>query len=357
MGSSDVPTVLIHEWVTGGGLAGEPCPESWAAEGRAMRRAIAADFAALPGAGSRVVVTLDARWADDPGPWAIVPIVPGALPRRLLRLAREADYTLLIAPETTGILAALTRDLERAGARLLGSSPGAVELTGDKARLAEWFDAHGIATLRTRTIVPAEGLPDNFAYPAVLKPVDGAGSIDTFYLTDTASVPGAARRMERALLQAYHPGIPMSASFLVDGRSSAGLIGIGRQNVAIEDGKFRYLGGVLPAPCPRAEALLRRAIGSVPGLRGFVGVDFLWDLARSEAVVLEINPRPTTSIVGLTRLLPPGCLARAWLDACGEQEPSSGCPIDLAVEILGVRQPIVFDAAGNTRRAERMTVG
>src|SRR5262249_8654959 len=145
MGSSEVPRILIHEWVTGGGLAGEPCPESWAAEGRAMRRAIAADFAALPGASSRVVVTLDARWAGDPGPWVVVPLVPGSFPGRLLRLAREADYTVLIAPETTGILAGLTRDLEQAGARLLGSSPGAVELTGDKARLARWLESHGIA--------------------------------------------------------------------------------------------------------------------------------------------------------------------------------------------------------------------
>src|SRR4051812_109132 len=91
MGSSVPPTILIHEWVTGGGLAGEPCPESWAAEGRAMRRAIAADFAALPGASARVVVTLDTRWAEEPGPWSIVPISPGELPVLLLELAREAD--------------------------------------------------------------------------------------------------------------------------------------------------------------------------------------------------------------------------------------------------------------------------
>src|SRR3954465_3410025 len=95
MGSSLPPPIPIHEWGTGGGLAGEPCPESWAAEGRAMRRAIAADFAALPGASARIVVTLDPRWADEPGPLAVVPIVPGRLPERLLELAREADYTVL----------------------------------------------------------------------------------------------------------------------------------------------------------------------------------------------------------------------------------------------------------------------
>jgi predicted ATP-grasp superfamily ATP-dependent carboligase len=348
MGSSVAARILIHEWVTGGGLAGEPCPASWAAEGRAMRRAIAADFAALPGAGSHVVVTLDARWADDPGPWAIVPIDPGSFPGRLLELAREADYTVLIAPETMGILAGLTRDLDRAGARLLGSSPGAVDLAGDKARLAEWFETRGIATPRTRTIVPAEGLPEDLAYPAVLKPIDGAGSIDTFYLGGPERLPEAARRMPRALLQEYYPGVPMSATFVADGLSSAGLIALGRQNVKIEEGRFRYLGGILPVRCPRAEPILRPAIGAVPGLRGIVGVDFLWDPARSEAVVLEINPRPTTSIVGLTRLLPPGCLARAWLEACGRQQTSSNWPIERLAKSLDANQPIEFDVAGNS---------
>ena len=30
--------VLVHEWVTGGGLAGKPLPASWEREGSAMRR-------------------------------------------------------------------------------------------------------------------------------------------------------------------------------------------------------------------------------------------------------------------------------------------------------------------------------
>ena len=45
--------ILIHEWVTGGGLAGSCLTASWAAEGRAMRRSIAADFAALAGNSTR----------------------------------------------------------------------------------------------------------------------------------------------------------------------------------------------------------------------------------------------------------------------------------------------------------------
>ena len=39
--SRSQPTILVHEWVTGGGMADARCRPSWAAEGHAMRRAIA----------------------------------------------------------------------------------------------------------------------------------------------------------------------------------------------------------------------------------------------------------------------------------------------------------------------------
>lgn len=109
-------TVLVHEWVSGGGLAGSPLPVSWAAEGRAMRREIAADFARIPSSHATVVVTLDARLTDEPGPWSVVRIGEGELDHRLRELARAVDFTVLIAPETRGVLAELTRSLTQAGA-------------------------------------------------------------------------------------------------------------------------------------------------------------------------------------------------------------------------------------------------
>jgi hypothetical protein len=39
----------------------------------------------------------------------------------------------------------------------------------------------------------------------------------------------------------------------------------------------------------------------------------VWDDDARFATVLEINPRPTTSYVGLSRWLSPGTLAGAWL--------------------------------------------
>ena len=55
---------------------------------------------------------------------------------------------------------------------------------------------------------------------AVLKPIDGAGSQDTYLVRAPHAFPEQARTMPVALLQALVPGVAHSASFLMgrDGR-------------------------------------------------------------------------------------------------------------------------------------------
>jgi predicted ATP-grasp superfamily ATP-dependent carboligase len=333
-------TVFVHEYVTGGGLAGSVLPASWQAEGAAMRRALAADFARLPGL--RVVATLDARLPDEPGPWMTVRVGPGEERTTFARLAAEADCTALIAPETDGILLARTRIIEDVGGRSLGSTPEAIALAGQKHALGLLLRRLGIPSPPGRLIDPREGLPRDVPYPAVLKPPDGAGAVATYYLADADAWPAGVERPEVALIQRYVVGEPMSASFLVaDGR--AHLVGVGRQRVEIRDGRFVYRGGTVPAEFCRCDDHVRRAVAAVPGLRGWVGVDFLWDEEEARAVVLEINPRLTTSYVGLRRLLPAGELTRAWLSALdGAAEDAT---VDLARRIHAGR-PLTFEADG-----------
>jgi predicted ATP-grasp superfamily ATP-dependent carboligase len=340
-------TILVHEWVTGGGIARSALPPSWANEGQAMRRAIAADFAAISTPPDvRVVVTLDSRLPDDPGPWVVQRVAPGEATERLCELAASADFTVLIAPETTGVLAHVTSELRAAGARTLGSTAEAIELTGDKAQSAAWLTSAGIDTPPTRLVRPAAGLPIDADYPAVLKPVDGAGSLNTFLVANHDRAPFEANVMAAAILQPFVPGAPMSASFLVGGDRGSYLIGIGAQRMAIREGRFEYRGGTLPVSCPGASAQLEPLLASIPGLRGFVGIDFLWDVKRRHATVLEINPRPTTSYVGLSRLLHPGTLARAWLDLYDTTTQVNLSTLKSLAERVHRQSPLSFDASG-----------
>jgi predicted ATP-grasp superfamily ATP-dependent carboligase len=310
-----------------------------------MRRAIAADFACMKDAPARVVVTLDASLPEDPGPWVVARIAEGEHERRLRELAHSVDFTVLLAPETSGVLARLTHQLAQAGARMLGSSVEAVELTGDKARLAARLRALQIDTPPVQTIVLRDGLPTSAHYPAVFKPIDGAGSALTFYLAGPGSIPDAARHLPAAILQPFVPGHPSSASFLVACDGRAWPVGMGAQRIALRDGRFEYQGGMMPALCRGAMPELQRTVRAVPDLRGFVGVDFIWDEARRSATILEINPRPTTSIVGLCRLLPAGHLARAWLEACWPSSPDCNLLGEL-FELTQSHDCVSFDADG-----------
>lgn len=199
-----------------------------------------------------------------------------------------------------------------------------------------------------------QGLPPDASYPAVLKPVDGAGSIDTYRLDHAGDVPPSALAMPVALLQPLHAGIPMSASFLV-AAERAWLIGFGRQRIAMQGARFVYQGGWMPVLCEEAETVLRQAVESVAGLRGFVGVDFLWEPEIGKATVLEINPRPTTSFVGLGRLLPAGRLAAAWLAACGVPGFDREL-LETLADSVRRQPPVGFDADGTIRPVEHAEV-
>ena len=214
-----------------------------------MRRAIAADFAASART-TRVIVTLDPREPEDHGPWSVVRIGPDEWPGRLLDEARRADYTVVIAPETRGVLADLARGLASTGARSLGCHLNAIELASDKFLLADRLRGRGVPIPEGRIVDLAHGLPPEVSFPAVFKPIDGAGSVDTFLLETPEDLPEAARMMGPGLLQPFHEGVPMSGSFLVDAQGRPWLIGIGRQSIAIEQGRFAYRGGVLPVALP-----------------------------------------------------------------------------------------------------------
>ncbi len=66
-------------------------------------------------------------------------------------------------------------------------------------------------------------------------------------------------------------------------------------------------------PAPRDAAAAARAVGLVPGLRGYVGVALV--LAAGGCFLIEIDPRLTTSYVGLRRG-PAFDLAEAHWRAC-----------------------------------------
>jgi predicted ATP-grasp superfamily ATP-dependent carboligase len=304
-------SILIHEFVTGGGLADSALPASWALEGSAMRRALAQDFSSLEGVS--VVMTVDARLPDEPGPWRGVRVGPNEEVAMFAKFAAECDDTLCVAPETGGVLAARARTIEQVGGRSLGSRPEAIARFGDKFQTTEYLQRLSVETLLSIRVVPRTGLPRDHPYPAVLKPIDGAGSMDTYFVESPDSLPDSALAMQEALLQPFVPGRVMSAAYLVSNEGVPWLVGLAEQDVAILQGRFTYRGGRVPA---RIREEVHFPASMFETLRGWVGVDFVWNESLGRAIVLEINPRLTTSYVGWREITPDrGFLARNWLQS------------------------------------------
>jgi hypothetical protein len=220
--------------------------------------------------------------------------------------AAEADYALVIAPEFDRILETRCRWAVEAGATLLGPSPESVALTADKLALARHFERCGAPT--PETVAARDYSLPNYPTPFVLKLRYGAGSQEMLVCTDPATASDVAYEaggVGEFVLQPLIIGLPASVSFLIGGGRTY-VLPPAEQFVSMA-GNFRYLGGRSPLPQPladRAVRIARQAIGCVLGLNGYVGADVILGSAPngSHDFAIEINPRLTTSYVGLRAL-------------------------------------------------------
>lgn len=239
------------------------------------------------------------------------------------RLAGKADFTLVIAPEFDDILARRCEWVEQAGGQLLGPSVDAVRLTADKFALSRHLKQNQIPTPECWLLHEArqvENVPPQL--PAVVKPRFGAGSLET-HLVRGAKEWNRLAEMTRnknwpgeMIVQPFVSGQAASVAFLLGPKQQLALLAASQ--IFSDDDRFHYLGGSVPLPdnlTARAQQLAARAIEAIPGLRGYVGVDLMLGPSTdgSQDWVIEINPRLTTSYIGL-RALAESNLAKAMFN-------------------------------------------
>ena len=292
--------IFVYEHITGGGLVDAPLPSSLAREGDLMLLALVDDLTKLPGV--EVVVTRDPRLPALGGPAHSVFVCRGeSLESVLRRGLGTADVMWPIAPESGGILEHVSRFVTAQGTPLLGSSAAAVRLTASKFDTAEMLAAAGIAVVPTYRD-PGRLPPD--VDSIVIKPDDGAGCLDTrLHTRDSAQRWWTAHEHGKHVLQPFVAGEALSLSLLC-AAGEATVLACNRQHVRVVDGAFAFTGvSVNARPNERARyaTLAGRIARALPGLWGYVGVDLIE--AATGPVVIEVNPRLTTSYAGLERAL------------------------------------------------------
>lgn len=307
--------LLVYEHVSGGGFANQAISASVLSEGFGMMRTLIADFKA---AGHSVITTLDSRIAMLNPPIAADRIVPvfssEEVSANLRKLSLEVDASYLIAPETESVLQSFLELVEQTGITSLNCQVAAIKKMSDKASFYEFIKKLGLSIPETLIFEVTADLKEitstircNFNFPVIFKPLEGVSCCGISMVKTKEQMACAIDKIKmessskRFLIQEFIEGIATSVSLFSTG-SKVIPISLNRQDVTIRtpEANSSYNGGLVPFDNPlKAEAfnVAERIVKLVPNLRGYVGIDFV--LTKDSAVIIEINPRLTTSYIGL----------------------------------------------------------
>lgn len=310
--------LLVYEFLSGGGYAGQVFQTDVLCEGYAMLRALIEDFKTL---GHSVTTFVDSRILKFNPPLQADSIIPVSSRDDLCKLLREAsrnvDAVYIIAPESNGVLRKLVGDVEECEGNTINCRPEAIEASSNKLNVYERLRRMGIAAPETipvnvqEDIKRIKSLARELGFPEVFKPNVGVGSSGLSIVSKEEQVGMAVQKVRDAsseeffLVQKLVEGLPASVSLISDGEDvlpltlNAQLVKLAPPNLSSS-----YEGGIVPFNHPRVEEAFKAAQATVKcfrGVRGYVGVDMI--LTSGGPVVIEVNPRLTTSYVGLRKVL------------------------------------------------------
>lgn len=257
--------VLLAEYTT-------LCDPHLAPEGAAMLHALRTSFER---AGHLVVTPEQGDFGDE-----------------LRRLAPLCDAGLVVAPDN--LLAGFTRLLEQATWNI-GCGSLNVAVCANKQLTSSILASNGID-------VP--GSPGTLK--RVVKPVSGCGSQGVRVTTGDAG-PG---EFSQEFIEGDHLSVSLVGSRVVGdvcecytGKPPL-VLAVNRQEIVIgDDGRVSYHGGATPVrDHPISARVTETAIKavSVLGCQGYTGVDIV---AGDRVVVVDVNPRITTSVVGIVETM------------------------------------------------------
>lgn len=341
--------LFLLEYITAGGFNTQVLPSNLLPEALAMRDAVLADFHAF---GVNIITTHDARLHPSALCGNSLAMTHTMEPTVLWQqLLNECDAALIIAPETDDILCRMTALIDDADVLNLGCHYDAVALTSDKYATFKHLDAQHILTIPTYLTHDTQAIdaqPVRDAY--IIKPIDGAGCEDTWHfasLIEAKAWIATKKDDTKFICQPYIVGEAASFTMLCKtGRAS--VLSCNTQNIHMQQQvdnphrQLKYAGGVVNAKQNLYDlftALANNIAHNITGLNGIVGVDVIVQYSLTGEVtsiyVVEINPRITTSYVGLHASLsinPAQLLLDTMLDdGVIAQSTLSASPIEIAL--------------------------
>jgi predicted ATP-grasp superfamily ATP-dependent carboligase len=221
-------------------------------------------------------------------------------------LKNSVDYVIAIAPPVQLLTIA-----EIVKQKLLGPPLMMLKSLSSKFEALNILKRYGINVPNTVMCCENEQCSaiENMTLPIVVKPSMLAGSECVYIVNNKDDVKEFVKKVREcdpmgcAVVQEYISGYHGSISTVIDYGEPL-LISLNLQLISIKNNVVEYHGNVLPV---RNKISLGKAIDIVDKLRylkdlnGYIGLDVVWN---EKMYVVEVNPRFTTSGIGITEIYP-----------------------------------------------------
>ncbi len=334
-------SLFVCEFITGGGMQDRELPDSLAIEGDMMLVAVLKDF--LEMGITDIITTRDARLR-----LLSLPVKQIVLEKDIYSTWKScmasADTVLIIAPESENILFNLTLMAEQAGCTILGSPSTSVQTASSKLQTKNLLFKNKISCIETTLLKDKTILENQNGW--VIKPDDGVGAEDCYFCTDIKDINKLKDLIyiENFVVQEYISGISASLSMICY-HGSALLLACNKQIFVfnsknqVKEGKLKeIIVNGLPEQWAVFNSVAQNIAKADEGLRGYIGVDLI--VTETESIVVEINPRLTTSYVGLRESLalnPAKLILSVWQNgAVPEINKKDFLPVNLLLEKINV---------------------
>jgi predicted ATP-grasp superfamily ATP-dependent carboligase len=322
--------IFIFEFVSGGGFNRVNIPISLFCEGFGMLKSIINDFKSI---GFEISTLLDYRiqylsttLAIDK--FKIIKRRDNYL-NKFKMLVQECEYAFIIAPESTNILYNLSQIVKKCDKILLSTNLEGIKIGTSKIKTYNFFRKYKIATPQTYLIplknnnLDLEFIIQKFQElkkPIIIKPDDGVGAESLYFFETESQIKNFFQdfgyKIESGrcyVLQEFIKGKDLSISLIKTATSLDSqikypyILSINSQNITINNLNYEseYFGGATPIENHEESSIeLTKLLEQIDfsQFSGYFGIDIIRG-EDSRFYFIEINPRLTTSYIGLRNIL------------------------------------------------------
>jgi len=284
--------VLIYEYITGGGLINEALTSHLLTEANLMMKSLNNNF--------KLSGKISHSYLED---YRVNPLqlknqikIKNSKKIYDTSFLRQFDEVLPIIPENNLELYKYIKFLEDNNINMIASDSKTVLILSDKLKFYNFCKKHSINTIETYKINDYKRITSKRSY--IIKDRYGAGC-SYVRLQKKLSQQDFFTHSER-IVQPYIKGTSYSLCLYFTNDSYI-FLSLNKQILTQDENGFINLKTIIINSNDVHQLEIVRFLSKLkillPGLKGYVGIDFIYD--KSNITIVEVNPRLTTSFIGL----------------------------------------------------------